>query len=147
LTETRITNPTTGGQKGQKPEQMSLLPVEALEAVSRVYGFGADKYDRDNWRKGYDWHLSYDALQRHLQSFWKGEDIDPESGEPHLAHAVFHCFTLLTFMESYPEGDDRPETPKANGLPTPIIPGDGWSSHVPPAGRWQFATSPFTADL
>ena len=105
MTETRITNPTTGGQKGQKPEQMSLLPIDALSAVARVYAFGAEKYDRNNWRRGYDWHLSYDAIPRHLMAFWNGEDTDPESGEPHMAHVIFHALTLITFMDEYPEGD------------------------------------------
>jgi hypothetical protein len=112
VTETRITNPATGGQKGQKAEQLSLLPVPALQAVARVYSFGAAKYDRHNWRRGYDWHLSYDAAQRHLMAFWSGEDTDPESGESHLAHVVFHCLTLITYADEYPQGDDRyQETP------------------------------------
>jgi hypothetical protein len=102
-----MTDPSTGAQKGQKPEQMSLLPIAALETVARVYAFGTDKYCRNNWRRGYDWHLSYDALLRHVQRFWDGEDLDSESGEPHLAHAVFHALALLTFMDEHQSGDDR----------------------------------------
>lgn len=108
MTEVRYTDPDTGGQKGQKPEQMSLVPVEALSAVARVYAFGAAKYDRDNWRKGYPWHFSYDACLRHLMAFWNGEDTDPESGEHHLAHAAFHLFTLITFSSTGAGSDDRP---------------------------------------
>lgn len=106
-TEYRVTDPVTGGQKNQKPEQMSLLPVEALKAVSRVYAFGAEKYSRDNWRLGYDWHLSYDAMQRHLMAFWGGEEFDPDSGESHLAHAVFHALTLITYQQEGLGNDDR----------------------------------------
>lgn len=107
--EVRVTDPETGGQKGQKPEQYSLLPVQALAQVARVYSYGAEKYDRNNWRKGYAWHLSYDAMQRHLHAFWGGEDLDPESGLPHLAHAMFHALTLLTFLSDpkYASKDDR----------------------------------------
>lgn len=107
--EIRVTDPETGGQKGQKAEQYSLLPVEALATVARVYAYGAEKYSRNNWRLGYEWHLSYDAMQRHLNAFWGGEDIDPESGLPHLAHAMFHGLTLLTFLSDpkYKTKDDR----------------------------------------
>jgi hypothetical protein len=105
--ETRVTDPRTGGQKGAKPEKFSMLPPQALGTVARVYGMGADKYARDNWRKGYAWSLSYDAMQRHASAFWAGEDLDPESGEPHMAHVVFHALALLTFMDEFPDGDDR----------------------------------------
>ena len=102
----------TGGAKGQKPAQMSLMPMKALMQVAEVYGYGAMKYDnehghRSNWRRGYDWNLSFDAAQRHMTAFWDGEDLDPESGHPHLAHAVFHMLALMTFTEEYPEGDNR----------------------------------------
>ena len=105
--EIRITDPDTGAQKGSKPERFDLIPTGALTELARVYGHGAGKYDDHNWRKGYAWHLSYAAMQRHLNSFWGGEDYDPESHLPHLAHAAWHCFTLLTFMKEHPEKDDR----------------------------------------
>ncbi len=105
--EVRITDPDTGAQKGSKDERHDLIPSGALAALARVYGYGAGKYDDHNWRKGYVWSLSYAAMQRHLRAFWGGEDYDPESGLPHLAHAAWHCFTLLTFMEEHPEKDNR----------------------------------------
>lgn len=104
--EVRVTS-KTGGQKGTKPARFGLIPPMALWKVAELYGKGAEKYDDWNWRKGYDWHLSYDAMQRHLALFWSGEDIDPETGMPHLACAAFHCLTLLTFMDEHPEFDDR----------------------------------------
>lgn len=87
-----------------------MIPVAALAEVARVYAYGADKYDRDNWRRGYAWSLSYDALQRHVNAFWGGQDFDEESGIHHLAHAAFHIFTLMTYggdLERYAEYDDR----------------------------------------
>ena len=107
LDEWREIDETTGGEKNQKSEQYSLIPVPAFDMLARVYAYGAGKYDRNNWRRGYPWHLSFDAMMRHLNAFWNGEDLDPESGLPHVAHAMFHCATLLTFMQEYPEGDDR----------------------------------------
>lgn len=110
--EVRTTS-STGGQKGVKPECFSLLPVEALEHVARHYGIGAAKYDRNQWRKGYEWSKSYDAAMRHLTAFWRGEDIDAETGSRHLAAVAFHALTLLVFMDEQPDHDDRyrKETP------------------------------------
>ena len=109
MTEVRTTS-STGGEKGMKPERYDLIPVEALASVARLYGEGTKKYSEHNWRKGYEWSKSYAALNRHLAEFWKGVDIDPETGQPHLAAVVFHAFTLLTFMEEQPEFDDRYST-------------------------------------
>lgn len=107
--EVRITS-ETGGQKGQKLAQYGLIPAGPLRQVAEVYGFGAQKYDAHNWRKGYDWRLAFDALMRHAWAFWNGEDRDPESGLHHLAHAVFHCFSLIEFGAIHPEFDTRPST-------------------------------------
>lgn len=98
---------STGGEKGVKPERFDLLPPAALAAIARHYAVGAEKYDDNNWRRGYEWSKSYAALQRHLKAFWSGEDIDEETGSPHLAAAGFHVFTLLVFTQEQPEFDDR----------------------------------------
>lgn len=107
--ESVVTDPTTGGRKGRKPEEYALIPVGALAEIAKVYGFGAKKYEPNNWRKGYAWSLSYSAMQRHLNAFWGGEETDPESGLPHLAHAAFHMMSLLTWSgdDKYSELDDR----------------------------------------
>jgi dATP/dGTP diphosphohydrolase len=79
--------------------------------VSAVAGFGAEKYERYNFLRGYPWSWSFDALQRHLLAFWAGEDLDPESGQPHLAHAAWHALALTGFQRRAIGTDDRP--PKA----------------------------------
>lgn len=105
--EVRITNAVTGAQKGRKAQRFDLVPMNALAEIAEIYDFGSAKYEDHNWRKGYDWSLSYGAMMRHLGAFWEGEDNDPESGLPHVAHAGWHCLTLLTFMREHPELDDR----------------------------------------
>ena len=97
----------TGGEKGRKAERLGLLPYSSLAQISRAYAFGAAKYSDHNWRKGYPWGWSYDALQRHLGAFWDGENNDPESGLNHLAHAGWHILTLLWFFDHMPQNDDR----------------------------------------
>lgn len=107
--ETRVVA-STGGEKGSKPQRMDLIPWKAVTQISEVYDFGARKYAPHNWRKGYDWGLSYAALMRHLSAWWEGQDTDPESGLSHLAHAGFHILTLVSFSSSerYRGLDDRP---------------------------------------
>jgi len=107
MEETRIINEKTGGMKGSKPVQIHQLPLEAFTQLGAVYAFGAQKYDDYNFRKGYDWSLSFDAMQRHAFAFWGGEDLDPESGLPHMAHVMWHAATLLAFMADHPDLDDR----------------------------------------
>lgn len=98
---------STGGEKGTKDERYDLIPVEALAKVARHFGAGAQKYEDHNWRKGYEWSKSYAALQRHASAFWGGEDIDEETGSPHMAAVAFHSLALLTYMDDHPEFDDR----------------------------------------
>lgn len=105
--EQRMTDATTGGQKGIKLARFDLVPARALWALAEVYGKGAVKYEDDNWRRGYPWRWSFGALMRHAWAWFRGEDNDPESGLPHLAHAAWHCFTLMEFGRLHPDKDDR----------------------------------------
>lgn len=98
----------TGGQKEVKLAQLGALDPSALMEVAKVAGFGATKYDRYNFLKGYPYSWSYDALQRHLHAFWAREDKDPESGLSHAAHACWHCLCLLAFQLRGIGTDDRP---------------------------------------
>lgn len=99
--EVRITS-ATGGSKGSKIARFDLIPTGPLWELAEHYGKGAQKYKRvngkDNWRNGYDWSLSYAALQRHANAFWNGEDIDPENGSKHIIAAAWHCLALAHFM-------------------------------------------------
>ena len=87
---------TSGGRKfdGGKPEY-GLLPPLALEETVKVLTFGAQKYERDNWKKVPDSKRRYfDAMERHIWAYKKGEQMDPESGIHHLAHAMC-CLMFL----------------------------------------------------
>jgi Domain of unknown function (DUF5664) len=105
--EVRITDPTTGGQKGQKIERFDLIPFEFLIALATVYGLGAQKYDPDNWRKGYSWRLSLGAMMRHIALWVIGQSYDTETKQHHLAHAAWHCATLFVFETQKLGTDDR----------------------------------------
>lgn len=106
-TEVRVTDPVTGGQKGKKQCQLGAIDPLALKMLGLVAGMGAEKYGRNNYTLGYRWSLSFDAMLRHVLAFWAGEEKDPESGLPHMAHAAFHCLALITFAERGLGTDDR----------------------------------------
>ena len=107
VSEIRVINEKTGGMKGAKTEDFSLLPWEQLAEVARLYAAGAVKYDRNNWRKGYDWHLSFASLMRHAAAWWEGEFDDHESGCDHMASVVFHALSLMYFRKYHPDLDNR----------------------------------------
>ena len=100
---------STGGRKfdGGKLEY-GLLPPLALEETVKVLTFGAQKYERDNWKKVPDSKRRYfDAMERHIWAWKKGEQMDPESGIHHLAHAMC-CLMFLyehDIMYSLDNGD------------------------------------------
>lgn len=106
--EVRIVDPATGGEKGAKAAQLGAIDPLPIMEVAKVAGFGGKKYDRYNYLRGYNWSLSYDALQRHLHQFWAGQWADRESGLPHLAHAAWHCLALMSFYIRNLGTDDRP---------------------------------------
>lgn len=86
---------------------MSLLSRTALEEISKVLQFGANKYSANNWRRGFIWSRTLDAAMRHLHAFADGEDLDPESGLSHLAHLGCNIMFMLEFQKTHPEMDDR----------------------------------------
>lgn len=97
-----------GGVKfdGGKPSP-TLIPWRALREESFVLQFGAEKYGRDNWRKGIAFTRLIDAALRHIHAYNEGEDIDPESALPHIAHARANLAFLIELTQTHPEMDDR----------------------------------------
>ena len=92
---------------GGKPD-MSLIPMCTLEDEARVWEYGKKKYAAWNWAKGMDWSVPFACAMRHLSSWQRGEENDPESGLPHLAHAMCNLRMLTLYSKTWVEGDDRP---------------------------------------
>ena len=96
------------GQKfdyGKPP--LSLIDRYAVEQIGLVLAFGAKKYHAHNWRDGIQYSRLVDAALRHLYAFADGEDLDLESGLPHIAHAGCCVVFLLGMINSRPDMDDR----------------------------------------
>jgi len=70
-------------------------PVEAFSGCAKAMEFGAIKYDRGNWRNGFEDSRLIDASMRHILSYLTGEQFDPESGNDHRFHAMFGMSVVL----------------------------------------------------
>lgn len=120
MNEERVVNPDTGGMKNRKDCELFTAPPLALIEYGKVCSYGSrSKYAQNNWRYGYVWSLSANALLRHYLAWVGGEDLDPESGLHHLAHAAWHSLVLVQFGHDHPELDDRfgmPAHPKQGKL-------------------------------
>lgn len=89
--------------------RVDLLPVEPMTDIAQVFTFGARKYFANSYRQGETvaWSRTYGSILRHLFAFWNGEDIDPESGLPHLAHAGTQLMILMEHTHHNADKDDR----------------------------------------
>ena len=85
-----------------------LVPATALHEIWRVLEYGSRKYDDDNWRKTSSIRRYFSASLRHLWAWFSGEDLDPESGLHHLAHAGTCVLFMLALAIDHPDCDDRP---------------------------------------
>lgn len=97
-----------GGIKydAEKP-RMDLIDPYAEDMLARALTFGASKYSDHNWRNGMAYSRLIASGKRHINRFAAGEDMDPESGLPHLAHAMACIMFLLATTKYRPDMDDR----------------------------------------
>lgn len=83
------------------------LGREVIEGEARVWEFGSKKYARGNWLKGAPYTESADSLRRHLIAFLNGEDLDKETGLPHVDHIVCCAKILSNAFHTRTDLDDR----------------------------------------
>ena len=107
LADGTVVTPKEGVKFDAGKRRVDLVPTEAINALAEILTAGAAKYGRDNWRKGMDWSRVYGAAQRHLLAFWGGDDIDDESGMPHLWHALTNIAFLVSYQAMSVGRDDR----------------------------------------
>ena len=110
-------------EKGMKFDgeklRTDLYPIDAFLETCKVLTYGAKKYAPRNWEKGFEWSRAYGALLRHLFAFWQGEELDPETGIHHLAHAHCELIFLQCFQMRHVGQDDRP-----------LYLGEGWPTDM-----------------
>lgn len=101
-------DPTKASRFNTGKSRWSLVSFEALEPMVEVLEFGAEKYAPGNWANGGGLSHSetMESLARHLFALMRGEDIDPESGKPHIGHIQCNAMFLGHFYK-YPEEFNR----------------------------------------
>lgn len=102
----------SGGIKydSDKP-RLDLIDPDAIEGLARVLEFGAKKYEVYNWRKGMAYSRLIAAALRHLFEIMRGNNIDQESGYPHVDH-LGCCWMFLSYMmKKRRDLDDRYNSP------------------------------------
>lgn len=88
-----------------KPPLTTIDPAFLLD-LATVLQFGDNKYGRLNWQ-GLSVERLMDAHQRHTLAFLGGEELDPETGKPHLIHAASCLMMVNWIMKNRREQDDR----------------------------------------
>jgi hypothetical protein len=70
----------------------------ALQEVTKVGTFGAQKYTRDGWLSVTEGERRYyEAMMRHLLEDMKQEESkDEQTGITHLAHAAWNILAIIT---------------------------------------------------
>ncbi len=90
-----------------KLELQYVLAFKGLDDVAKVGSFGAKKYGQWNYKSGASFMRFLGSCSRHLISFIRGQDLDGESGLPHLAHLVFDALMLMDWLDRGVGVDDR----------------------------------------
>lgn len=83
---------------------MATADPEIFRMAADVFQYGAEKYAQWNWCKGMPWTVPLGCALRHLLAITEGEELDPESGLPHLGHFACNMIMLEYFATHYPEG-------------------------------------------
>lgn len=86
---------------------LNLVTPDFITAVAEVLAFGAAKYEAWSWAEGKAWSRDHAAALRHMMAWANGEDLDTESGLPHLAHAACDLMFLITSQRRGLGTDDR----------------------------------------
>ena len=94
---------------GIKKVPLSTVSSAVMMEIGLGMLEGACKYGRHNYRKsGVRTSVYYDAVMRHMMSFWEGQDIDEESGLSHVTKAMSCLAVMRDAMLNDMITDDRP---------------------------------------
>ena len=90
------------------------IPLHLLSPIAKAYWavaqfVGMVKYGAWNWRKaGVRSSVYVSALQRHIDAYASGEEVDPIDKTPHLGHIMACAAILIDAKAAGKLTDDRP---------------------------------------
>lgn len=97
-------------EAGSKKVPLDNISLVAQYYEAAVMAQGATTYGAYNWcDHSMKASTYYNAILRHLNAWWGGEDIDPKSGLPHMAHIRANTGIILDQQEAGRLIDDRPK--------------------------------------
>jgi hypothetical protein len=98
--------------EGKPRLHKAMFMPKAIEAMVDVIEFGESKYTpaRERSWMNYKVDETMDSLLRHVTAVINGETDDPESGLPHLSHALFNASVLVELVSSCPSEDSPSST-------------------------------------
>jgi Domain of unknown function (DUF5664) len=131
-----------------KPK-MDLIDPSFLEGLADVLTYGLNKYAKDNWRHGIHISRLIASAYRHLGEINKGEDLDSESGKPHIFHLACNIMFISWLLKNKKEFDDRykesqspgvhASVPKSHGVLHPT----GAAQEIPRNNKWDYYNPPY----
>lgn len=98
----------SGKKNDQNKPMMSLIPPYAKEELAKAMTYGYKKYGQYNWMGGLTVTRYLSAAERHMTAYLQGEDLDAESGNNHLGHAMASLAMAFETAKFRPDLDDRP---------------------------------------
>ena len=125
-TETRVCVADEGGlhRDGAKPRLADYLPPDLLWHVGEIAAENCRKSEDypegkypdieggiSNYRAGIQVLKMLDSVFRHFLKVLMGEDLDRESGRPHIAHMICNLGMAYWMIRHRPDMDNRLSLP------------------------------------
>lgn len=105
---TKDTNPKDGVGV-RKWRQYCTVPTTVIWELGVAMLEGARKYGRHNYRvSGVRGSVYVDAAKGHIDSWWEGQDVDPDSNVHHITKAIASLVVVRDAMIQGKFLDDRP---------------------------------------
>lgn len=88
--EADVNNPPINYALPWSETDTSMIPDLMLNRVGGLFWRGAQKYSRDNWKKGMSMARTFSSMFRHMIYWWAGD-----TSEDHLSAVIWNATVLM----------------------------------------------------